>query len=334
MMYSSRWLVRHTSVCALSLLVLQLGCRPPFAQRNSSNAARNTMTQTASTCAGRFSLQLPAPFEQGMNPQIFNGLRLRWDPVEAEGVEKTWKEHVEKLRTEQGPSPQGSRIVKNYLLEGRHAVFYRYVPTPNSSHTLETWTLYGDKILQTEVDDSRDQFKVVEDVTLNVLRHFVPSSSGQPVGDGFCIQNGSIQLLPDQGEQIAAIWGLPLDYELELRTAVVTRPNTLTYIEDAHKDELQSAVTPGSHYTLTRAVHRTVLGMEGQETIQHFHNDPSPTKFYNAVFSFAGVKDKGSQPGWRITLSAYDRPDQKVDEAKFIATWEQILQGLSVRLRD
>ena len=294
------------------------------------------MIPTALTCAGRFTLQLPVPFEQGIDPNVFNAVQIRWMDLKGKDLDQLWQEYVDRLRTEQGPSPLGSRVLSNYALSGRHAVFYRYAPSAESPYPLETWTVVGDKVLQTSLDGHENDLPKLEQITLTVLHYFVPSNpQGTPSpGAGFCIQGGVIQLPPDNGEQISAHWNLPSNYELQLDSAVVSSPYTVTLIEKARKAALESAVTPSSHATLVRATHRTLLGMDGQETVLYTRTGGDSTTYYNADFMFAGVIDKGSKPGWHLHMSAYDRPGQKVDEAAFITIWDEVLRTISMRLQD
>jgi hypothetical protein len=322
------------------LVVIQLaGCKFMHARSEQpSDISRIVMSQTEAVCAGRFTLHLPAPIDGGFSEEEFNGVELSWRPLQAPGLVPApdpWKQHVERVRTEQGKAfASADRILKNYMLGARHALFYQYVPSDDSPYILETWSRYGDRWLVSSFSGSKEDFTVIEKLTVNVLDHFVPTSDRQPLGAAFCLQSGAIHLSPDQGEHLNAHWNLPDNYELTFRTVVVETPSQIVVAENARKTAAKSLATAGSHYTLIRAGNRTVLGMAGQEAVSYYRNDPSPTNFYTADFAFGGVADKGSRPAFQLSLSAYDKPGQKVDRDAFLKTWNAILQTVEVRLHD
>ena len=95
-----------------------------------------------------------------------------------------------------------------------------------------------------------------------------------------------------------------------------------------------SRTTSGSHVTVLRAGNRAVLGMDGQESVVTYRNDPSPINRYEANFQFGGVADKGPRPGLQLKLTARDQPGNRVDAAAFNTAWNSLLQSLRVRLRD
>ena len=346
--------ILHLSVLSGLIILCVLGWRlaPVRAGQlpTSSTPSKEVVPQTESICAGRFTLHLPTPISGGFSQQQFNNLQLSWQPLhepEAAHDAAPWKSYVDRLREEQGKEFAKSRIVKDYMLDGRQAVFYRFVPTDDSPYTLETWTVYGDQVLASSFDGRGNDLANIEQVTLNVLHHFVLTSEDPILGSrfvlaspdrelnsAFCVQGGAIRLPPDYGEQLDGSWSLPQKYDLDFSTVVYTIPTKINLVKKTREAVIQSGITPGSHLTVVRAGDRTVLGMVGQESVVYYRNAPEPAKVYTATFQYGGSPDKASMPGLKLTLSAYDRSDQKVDVKDFVATWDSILQTMEVRLKD